>query len=63
MLLDSDYPDENVRAFATRMLEKVPDGELEDFLLQLTQVSRGRGGGGRGRGGLMLKLGLISTTT
>ena len=37
-LLDCDFPDENVRAFATRVLEKLSDERLEDFLLQLTQV-------------------------
>ena len=38
-LLDCDFPDGTVRAFATRVLSRVPDEQLEDFLLQLTQVS------------------------
>lgn len=37
-LLDSDFPDEHVRAFAVRALEDLPDEHLEDFLLQLVQV-------------------------
>jgi len=36
--LDADFPDERVRAFATSILEKLSDEDLEDFLLQLTQV-------------------------
>jgi len=38
-LLDCDFPDKEVRAFATRVLKRVPDEQLEDFLLQLTQVN------------------------
>ena len=38
-LLDSDFPDEHVRAFAVRTLEDLPDEQLEDFLLQLVQVA------------------------
>lgn len=41
-LLDSEYCDEQVRSFATLVLERLPDDQLEDVLLQLTQV-RGRG--------------------
>ena len=37
-LLDAEFPDENVRAFALRILDKLPDDQLEGFLLQLTQV-------------------------
>lgn len=37
-LLDSDYPDEVVRSFATAMLESLTDEDLQDYLLQLTQV-------------------------
>lgn len=37
-LLDSDFPDESVRAFAVKILEGLPDEQLEDFLLQLVQV-------------------------
>lgn len=37
-LLDSDFADENVRAFAVRVLETLPNQQLENFLLQLTQV-------------------------
>ena len=37
-LLDCEFADENVRAFAVRMLETLPDEQLEDFLIQLTQV-------------------------
>ena len=40
-LLDCNFPDENVREFATRVLEELPDEQLEDFLLQLTQVQGG----------------------
>ena len=39
-LLDCDFPDEAIREFATRVLERVTDERLEDLLLQLTQVSR-----------------------
>jgi len=38
-LLDCDFPDGQVRAFAIRVLRRVPDEQLEDFLLQLTQVN------------------------
>lgn len=38
-LLDSDFPDENIRAFAVEVLEmKLLDEDLEDYILQLTQV-------------------------
>jgi phosphatidylinositol-4,5-bisphosphate 3-kinase len=37
-LLDSDFTDENVRSFAVKTLEKLPDEQLEIFLLQLTQA-------------------------
>jgi len=37
-LLDCDFPDENIRNYATKVLRKLPDERLEDFLLQLTQV-------------------------
>ena len=37
-LLDCDFPDENIRGYATRVLRQLPDEKLEDFLLQLTQV-------------------------
>ncbi len=38
-LLDKDFPDERVRAFATKIVEsKVTGDTLEDYLLQLTQV-------------------------
>ena len=39
-LLDCDFPDEAIREFATRVLERVTDERLEDLLLHLTQVSR-----------------------
>ena len=38
-LLDAEFPDENVRTFAVKILENLPDDQLEGFLLQLTQVS------------------------
>ena len=39
-LLDSNFPDETVRAFAVYVLEsKLSDESLEAYLLQLTQVS------------------------
>ena len=38
-LLDSDFPDEHVRAFAVRALETLSDEQLEDYLLQLVQVN------------------------
>ena len=41
-LLDSEFPDEKVRAFATSILEEMYDEELEDFLIQLTQVVTAR---------------------
>jgi hypothetical protein len=37
-LLDSDFPDETVRSFATDMLSSLSDDGLSDYLLQLTQV-------------------------
>ena len=38
-LLDSDFHDENIRAFAVEILEmKLLDEDLEDYILQLTQV-------------------------
>lgn len=37
-LLDSDFPDEKVRAFAIKVLEQLPADQLEDLLLQLTQA-------------------------
>ena len=38
-LLDSDFHDENIRAFAVEVLEmKLLDEDLEDYILQLTQV-------------------------
>ena len=37
-LLDSDFPDEIVRSFATTILEPLGDDSLQDYLLQLTQV-------------------------
>ena len=49
-LLDCDFPDENVRAYATKVLERVPDEQLEDFMVQLTQVCDLAMGGGRGEG-------------
>jgi len=33
-LLDCDFPDKEVRAFATRVLRRVPDEQLEDILLR-----------------------------
>ena len=39
-LLDSDFPDEHVRMFAVRALETLSDEQLEDYLLQLVQVSQ-----------------------
>lgn len=41
-LLDSDFHDENIRAFAVEVLEvKLLDEDLEDYILQLTQVCMG----------------------
>ncbi len=38
-LLDKDFPDEQVRAFATKVVEyNVKSDTLEDYLLQLIQV-------------------------
>ena len=37
-MLDSDFPDQHVRAFAVRILTHIPDEQLEDYLLQLVQV-------------------------
>ena len=38
-LLDSDFHDENIRAFAVEVLEvKLLDEDLEDYILQLIQV-------------------------
>ena len=38
-LLDSDFHDENIREFAVEVLEKkLLDEDIEDYLLQLTQV-------------------------
>lgn len=37
-MLDGHFPDEHVRRFAVSALHEVPDEELEDILLQLTQV-------------------------
>ena len=37
-LLDGEFADEKVRSFAVKVLENLHDEELEDFLLQLTQV-------------------------
>ena len=38
-LLDKDFPDEQVRAFATKIVEcHVKSDTLEDYLLQLIQV-------------------------
>lgn len=39
-LLDSDFPDEHVRSFAVKVLEHLPDEQLEDYLLQLVQVRK-----------------------
>ena len=40
-LLDSDFHDENIRAFAVKVLEeKLLDEDLEDYVLQLTQVHK-----------------------
>ena len=40
-MLDSHFPDEHVRRFAVSALHEMADDELEDILLQLTQVHRG----------------------
>ena len=37
-MLDSNFPDEHVRKFAVNALDELADDELEDILLQLTQV-------------------------
>ena len=37
-MLDSNFPDEHVRKFAVSALHELADDELEDILLQLTQV-------------------------
>lgn len=37
-LLDSNFADNKVRAYAVRCLEELSDEELLDYLLQLTQV-------------------------
>ena len=37
-MLDYHFPDEHVRQFAVNALDKMPDDQLEDILLQLTQV-------------------------
>ena len=38
-LLDADFPDENIRDFAVEVLEnQMLDEDLEDYVLQLTQV-------------------------
>lgn len=37
-LLDSQFPDPNVRAYAVACLENLPDDDLALYLLQLTQV-------------------------
>jgi len=37
-LLDARYADLNVRSYAVKHLEKLPNAELEDYLLQLVQV-------------------------
>ena len=37
-LLDSRFPDTNVRQFAVRCLEPLADSELAELLLQLTQI-------------------------
>ena len=37
-MLDGNFPDEHVRKFAVNALHELPDDELEDILLQLTQV-------------------------
>ena len=39
-LLDGDFPSEHVRMFAVRALETLSDEQLEDYLLQLVQVSQ-----------------------
>ena len=42
-LLDCEFADEKVRSFAAEALDSLSDSELEDFLLQLTQVRKGWG--------------------
>ena len=37
-MLDGNFPDEHVRKFAVNALHELPDDELEDILLQVTQV-------------------------
>ena len=37
-MLDCHFPDEHVRQFAVSALNKMTDEQLEDILLQLTQV-------------------------
>ena len=39
-LLDCEFADEKVRKFAVQVLDTLHDEELEDFLLQLTQVRK-----------------------
>lgn len=39
-LLDCEFADETVRAFGVKVLETLPDAQLEDYLIQLTQVHR-----------------------
>ncbi len=41
-LLDCEFPDDNIRDYAIKVLRQLPDEKLEDFLLQLTQVSTAR---------------------
>lgn len=38
-LLDGEFADEKIRSFAVHVLETLPNEQLENFLLQLTQVS------------------------
>ena len=40
-MLDSNFPDEHVRKFAVNAVHELADDELEDILLQLTQVWAG----------------------
>ena len=37
-MLDGNFPDEHVRKFAVNALHELADDDLEDLLLQLTQV-------------------------
>ena len=49
-MLDCNFPDEHVRRFAVTALDEMPDEQLEDILLQLTQVREAGGGRPGGRG-------------